>query len=97
MALDAAAARLLRMLAAAPRGDGVATVRARREGLRDLAALSNRDLAELQVNINTEKPHFPLLSPAIELSNWKARRASDKYGFGLSAQPGESQGRPYSH
>jgi acetyl esterase len=39
MALDAAAARLLRMLAAAPRGDGAATVRSRREGLRDLAAL----------------------------------------------------------
>jgi len=39
MALDVAAARLLRMLASAPRDDRALTVRARREGLRDLAAL----------------------------------------------------------
>jgi hypothetical protein len=71
--------------------------------LRDLAALSDRDLAELQVNINTEKPHFPrktaLSAPFTSHLTLKLEGAvgSDKYGFGLSAQPGESQGRPYSH
>ncbi len=64
---------------------------------RDPAALSDRDLAEIEVNIQTKEPH----ENRLPFTNWtyemEGTAGSDNYGFGLSAQPGESQGRPSSH
>ena len=57
----------------------------------------DRDLAEIEVNIQTKEPH----EKPPPFTNWtyemEGTAGSDNYGFGLSAQPGKSQGRPSSH
>jgi hypothetical protein len=49
------------------------------------------------MNIQTKEPHEKLPP----FTNWtyemEGTAGNDNYGFGLSAHPGESQGRPSSH
>jgi hypothetical protein len=64
---------------------------------RDPATLSDRDLTEIEVNIQTKEPHEKPPSFTNSTYEMEGTAGSDNYGYGLSAHPGESQGRPSSH
>ena len=64
---------------------------------RDLPVLHHGDLAEIEVHIQTEKPHETPPSFTSWIYEMEGTAGSDNYGYGLSAHPGESQGRPSSH
>ena len=56
----------------------------------DLAVLGDRHLAEVEVDVQSDRSHLLLLS----LTEWETRWANDIDAFALSAQPDKSQGRP---
>ena len=58
----------------------------------DLAGLDDRDLAEVAMHVQPDRPHHR--APPSLARQTGDRWANDTDGFALAAQPGQSQGRP---
>jgi len=59
----------------------------------DLTILDDRDLTEIQVYVQRDRPHRNHL-PRTRSTEWETPWANDTDGSALAAQPDKSQGRP---
>jgi hypothetical protein len=59
----------------------------------DQAVFNHGELGELAVHVHPDLPHHTAL-PSARAERWGTAGRNDTYGYALTAQPDQSQGRP---